>query len=99
MSADAFVNARNFLLQHRTDYQTAVRGFRWPVLDTFNWATDYFDSMAAGNSSPGLFVVDEDGTEHVRTFAELSERSNRVASFFRAPDLYACSCTTMYGSV
>lgn len=84
MSAEAFVNARNFLLQHRTDYQTAVRGFRWPVLETFNWATDYFDSMAAGNTSRGLFVVGEDGTEHVRTFAELAERSNRVASFFRA---------------
>jgi acetyl-CoA synthetase len=84
VSADAFVNARNFLLQHRTDYQTAVRGFRWPVLDTFNWATDYFDSMAARNGSRGLCVVDEDGTEHVRTFAELSERSNRVASFFGA---------------
>ena len=84
MSAEAFVNARNFLLQHRTDYQAAVRGFGWPVLETFNWATDYFDPMAAGNTSRGLAVVDEDGTEHVRTFAELSERSNRVASFFGA---------------
>jgi acetyl-CoA synthetase len=83
MSADAFLNARDFLLQHRVDYETAVRGFRWPVLETFNWATDYFDQMAAGNTSRGLHVVDEDGTEHVRTFAELSERSNRVASFFR----------------
>src|SRR5204862_183767 len=52
--------------------------------ETFNWATDYFDPMAAGNTSRGLAVVDEDGTEHVRTFAELSERSNRVASFFGA---------------
>jgi len=84
VSADAFVDARNFLLHHRTDYQAAVRGFQWPVLETFNWATDYFDSMAAGNTSRGLCVVDEDGTEHVRTFAELAERSNRVASFFRA---------------
>src|SRR5712691_6165820 len=84
MAAEGFVNARNFLLRHRTDYQTAVGGFRWPVLETFNWATDYFDPMAAGNTSRGLCVVDENGTEHVRTFAELVDRSNRVASFFRA---------------
>ena len=83
MSADAFAAARNFLLQHRTDYETAVRDFRWPVLDRFNWATDYFDAMAAGNTACGLCVVDEQGTEQRRTFAELAERSNRVASFFR----------------
>jgi acetyl-CoA synthetase len=83
MGAEAFVNARNFLQQHRTDYQKALREFQWPVLETFNWAIDYFDAMAAGNNAVGLRVVAEDGTEQSRTFAELSERSNRVASYLR----------------
>src|SRR5258708_2971681 len=90
MSAEAFVNARDFLQKHRTDYKTAVSGFRWPVLDTFNWATDYFDAMAKGNTRPGLCVVEENGTQVVRTFAELSERSNRVASFLRTSAPPAC---------
>jgi acyl-coenzyme A synthetase/AMP-(fatty) acid ligase len=52
-------------------------------METFNWGFDYFDVIAAGNTQPALIVVEEDGTNHVRTFQELSEGSNRVASFFR----------------
>lgn len=80
-SIAAFIEARDFLLRHRTDYDTAVRDFRWPVLKHFNWALDYFDWMAAGNNSVALHIVDEDKTEHVRSFAELSAQSNRVANF------------------
>ena len=47
MSAAAFIEARDFLLAHREDYERAYREFRWPVLDRFNWALDYFDPMAA----------------------------------------------------
>ena len=32
----AFLAARDFLLQHREDYATAYRDFRWPQLDEFN---------------------------------------------------------------
>ena len=42
-NAAPFVAARDFLLQHRQDYATAYRDFRWPKLDRFNWALDYFD--------------------------------------------------------
>ena len=79
----AFVAARDFLLRHRTDYDTAVRGFRWPALDRFNWALDYFDVIAAGNTSPALHVLEEDGSETVRSFAEMSAASNRVANVLR----------------
>lgn len=79
----AFVAARDFLLCHRTDYDTAVRGFRWPALDRFNWALDYFDVIAAGNTSPALHVLEEDGSETVRSFAEMSAASNRVANVLR----------------
>ncbi|MDX1369375.1 AMP-binding protein [Pseudomonas sp.] len=78
-----FLAARDFLLAHRSDYATAVRDFRWPQLDTFNWALDYFDSMAADNQTPALWIVEEDGSEQCYSFAELAERSNRVANHLR----------------
>ena len=84
MSAQPFLAARDFLLTHRADYDTAVSGFRWPSMDTFNWALDYIDVMAVGNTRPALVVVEDDGTEEVRTFQEISDRSSRVASFFQA---------------
>ncbi|HEY3911667.1 MAG TPA: AMP-binding protein [Stellaceae bacterium] len=84
MSAAAFLEARDFLLAHRLDYQTAYRDFRWPVLDRFNWALDYFDPMAQGNDRPGLWIVDEGGAETRLSFAGLAERSSRVANYLRA---------------
>lgn len=80
----SFLAARDFLLAHRTDYETAVRDFHWPHLDEFNWALDYFDPMAKDNPSPALWIVQEDGTERQYSFQELSERSNRVANHMRA---------------
>jgi acetyl-CoA synthetase len=82
MSAAAFIEARDFLLEHRGDYERAYREFRWPVLDRFNWALDYFDPMARGNQRPGLWIVD-DGGEAKLSFAELAERSSRAANWLR----------------
>ncbi len=84
MSAQPFLAARDFLITHRTDYDTAARAFRWPSMNTFNWALDYFDVVSAGNTRRALVVVDDDRTEMVCTFQELSERSSRIASFFRS---------------
>lgn len=44
-SAETFLRARDFLLAHRIDHTTAFREFRWPKLDAFNWALDYFDPI------------------------------------------------------
>lgn len=83
-----FLEARDLLLRHRDDYATAFREFRWPDLEpdleNFNWALDYFDAMARGNSRVALHIVDDAGGEEKITFQELSERSNRVARFLRA---------------
>ncbi|WP_229068189.1 AMP-binding protein [Actinoplanes sp. DH11] len=81
----AFRQAREFLLAHREDYDTAYREFRWPRLDTFNWAIDWFDAEAAGEagSQVALWIVEEDGSEQRHTFADLSERSSRVANWLR----------------
>ncbi|BBH68249.1 acetyl-CoA synthetase [Actinoplanes sp. OR16] len=80
-----FRQAREFLLAHRDDYATAYRDFRWPDLEDFNWAIDWFDAEAAGEagSRTALWIVEEDGSEQRYTFAELSERSSRVANWLR----------------
>ncbi len=83
MSAATFIEARDFLLAHRVDYERAYREFRWPVLDRFNWALDYFDPMARGNQWPGLWIVDDGGGEAKLSFAELAERSSRAANWLR----------------
>ncbi len=80
----SFLDARDFVLTHRTDYDTAVRDFRWPTPRHFNWALDYFDAIAAGNDAPALHLAEEDGTETVRSFAQLSADSNRVANYLRS---------------
>ncbi|HEX5454598.1 MAG TPA: AMP-binding protein [Stellaceae bacterium] len=84
MSEDAFLAARDLLFAHRADYETACREFRWPTLDRFNWALDFFDPMARDNDRPGLWIVNEGGSEHKLTFAALAEHSNRVANHLRA---------------
>jgi len=84
MTAQAFKAARDFLLTHRTDYATAYRDFRWPELDRFNWALDWFDfELARGPTAhmPALIITGEGAAR--LTFAELSERSNRVANGLR----------------
>src|ERR1017187_5902313 len=79
----AFLAAREFLFRQREDYETAYRDFRWPQLDKFNWALDYFDTFARGNHKPALWIVDENGPEVKLSFAEMSRRSNQVANFLR----------------
>ena len=84
MAAAAFLASRDFILKHRTDYDTAVREFAWPAHERFNWALDYFDVIAAGNDHPALHIVEQDGAQTIRSFAELSAASNRVANFLRS---------------
>jgi len=79
----AFLRARDFLLENHNHYETAYRDFRWPQLNTFNWALDYFDAYALGNDKTALWIVDENGPELKLSFAEISRRSNQVANFLR----------------
>jgi acetyl-CoA synthetase len=78
-----FLAARDFLLHHRTDYDTAYREFKWPQLKTFNWARDYFDEMAKDNHNLALWVVNENG-EQKCTFEQMRARSNQVANFLES---------------
>jgi len=83
MTASKFLAARDFLFEHREDYDTAWRDFRWPELAEFNWALDYFDVFAQGNEQPALWIVDENGGEDKVSFARMSERSSQVANWLR----------------
>jgi acetyl-CoA synthetase len=78
-----FLRARDFLLANRSNYAEAYQQFRWPVLERFNWAADYFDVMAASNHEPALIIDTEDLPHQSFSFANMSERSNQVANFFR----------------
>jgi len=83
----AFRAARRFLLDHREDYDAAYAGFRWPELDEFNWALEWFDHLGTDPESadrPGLRIIEQDGTDRQWTFAELSRRSNQVANWLRS---------------
>ncbi|MDT0501047.1 MULTISPECIES: AMP-binding protein [unclassified Halomonas] len=80
----SFLAARDFLIEHREDYTTACRDFRWPRFTEFNWALDYFDVMARDNDDPALWIVEEDGREARLSFAELASRSNQVANWLRS---------------
>ncbi|WP_118183368.1 AMP-binding protein [Paraburkholderia phosphatilytica] len=83
-AAKSFLEARDLLLRHRTDYDRAYREFAWPVLGEFNWALDYFDAMARGNDAPALWILDDPASEGLKlSFAQMSERSSRVANFLR----------------
>ena len=87
-----FSQARAFLLDHRTDYDTAVAQFRWPDAVDFNWALDWFDAELATNADSkdrtALWIVDAGSDRETKlSFATLSRRSNQVANFLRAQGL------------
>ena len=87
-----FQEARAFLLHHRTDYETAVKDFRWPDPVPFNWALDWFDAELATNAEsrdrPALWIVDAAQDRQTKlSFAALSKRSSQVANFLRAQGL------------
>src|SRR3954463_7870910 len=87
-----FQEARAFLLRHRTDYDAAVKGFRWPDPVPFNWALDWFDAELADNADSrdraALWIVDAGSDKETKlSFAALSKRSNQVANFLRAKGL------------
>src|SRR5664279_3482044 len=80
---EKFAAARQFLLDHRTDYEKAYREFRWPDLSDFNWARDWFDVYAQGNAKTALWLLREGGDEVKLSYQELSGRSNSVAHFLQ----------------
>ncbi len=79
-------SARDFLLEHRTDYETARAGFRWPRPEQFNFALDWFDAVLATEhpNRAALRIIEQDGRDASYTYAELSRRSDQVAGWLRS---------------
>ncbi|WP_030335589.1 AMP-binding protein [Streptomyces sp. NRRL B-1381] len=88
-ATETFREARDFLLEHREDYERAYAGFRWPRADHFNWALDWFDVIAEGNDRTALHIVEEDGRRTEVSFAAMSERSARAANWLKAQGVRA----------
>lgn len=85
-NTDLYRSARDQLVDAISDYDKAVETFEWPRLTgTFNWATDWFDVIAVGPSAdqPALWIVEADGSEQKVSFAEMADRSNRVAAWLQ----------------
>lgn len=83
----AFRSARDFLLDHREDYDAAVAGFAWPQVTYFNYALDWFDVLAvepATTDRLALWIVEADGSEQKLTYADLRARSNQAANWLRS---------------
>jgi acetyl-CoA synthetase len=77
--------ARDFLLDHREDYATALEKFEWPRPRTFNWGLEWFDVIATERpDQPALTIVEEDGSSKSWTYAEMSRRSDQVAGWLSA---------------
>ncbi|AKS32545.1 AMP-binding protein [Mycolicibacterium goodii] len=84
-NADLYRSARDQLVATIADYDKAVETFAFPELTgTFNWAIDWFDAIARGNDRPALWIVEEDGAETQVSFADMAERSDRVATWLAA---------------
>jgi acetyl-CoA synthetase len=87
-----FQEARAFLLEHRADYDTAMKQFRWPDPVPFNWALDWFDAALARDPASkdraALWIVDAASEKETKlSFETLSRRSSQVANFLRAQGL------------
>jgi acetyl-CoA synthetase len=84
-SAQEFLAARDLLLARRDDYAAAVEAFRWPRLDRFNWALDWFDGhLAAGDGADRVALTIVGADAATLTFRQLSEVSSRVANGLRS---------------
>ncbi|MCV7278951.1 AMP-binding protein [Mycolicibacterium flavescens] len=84
-NTDRYREARDHLVAVISDYDKAVQTFAWPQLQgSFNWATDWFDVVARAdgpNERTALWIVEQDGSEQKISFAEMADRSDRVATW------------------
>ena len=63
------------------DYAETYRTFRQTVPERYNWAYEVFDEWGKNPAKVAMLWVDPDGhTSRSITFAEMSERSKRVAN-------------------
>ena len=79
-ATDAVRAARDFVLENTYDYERLRAEFAWPVLDEFNFGTDWFDVVAGEHPDRvAVRIVEDDLSMAQWTYGELAERSDRVA--------------------
>ena len=84
-ATDAVRGARDFLLHNVYDYEKVIREFRWPELDEFNFALEWFDVVAGEHPDrAAVTIVDADLTATSWSYAELARRSDQVANWLRS---------------
>lgn len=73
---------RDFLFDHATDYDGARAGFRWPQLDAFNFALEWFDVVAGEHPERrAVQIVSADLSVRAWSYGDLSRRSDQVANW------------------
>ncbi|WP_243228503.1 AMP-binding protein [Microbacterium sp. CIAB417] len=73
---------RDLLFDHATDYEGARAGFRWPRLDEFNFALEWFDVVAGEHPErAAVQIVSADLSVRTWSYGELSRRSDQVANW------------------
>ncbi len=76
--------ARDFLLEHRLDYDQTIDGFQWPTLTEFNFALEWFDVVAGEHPDrAAVTIVSSDLEATSWSYGELSRRSDQVANWLR----------------
>ncbi|PRZ13743.1 AMP-binding protein [Nesterenkonia sandarakina] len=83
---EEFRAARDQLVRSQQDWERARREFVWPRFTHFNFGFDWFDQVAKSPERAeqnALVIIEEDGSQLARTFAQLREDSNRVANWLR----------------
>ena len=84
-ATDAVRGARDFLLHNVYDYEKVMREFRWPELEEFNFALEWFDVVAGEHPDrAAVTIVDADLTATSWSYAELARRSDQVANWLRS---------------
>lgn len=76
---EQFRAARDLLISHQQDWESAREAFEWPRFDKFNFALDWFDSLP--DDDEALVIIEIDGSETRRTFGQLKQRSNQMANW------------------
>jgi acetyl-CoA synthetase len=82
-ATDSFRAARDVLLRHRDDYDSARREFAWPELDEFNWALDWFDVISAEHPDRTALRIVADDADTSMSYTLLASRSGQVANWLR----------------
>ena len=73
---EAFRAARAALLENADDLDAARAAFAWPELDRWNWATDWFDVLAANDLATALSPALQVGRNRLRTmFLDPADRA------------------------